>query len=44
LLRAASFKFERGLHDIQAAAFEAQAKARSDYLAEIQAINGEVDA
>jgi hypothetical protein len=29
-LRAASFKFERRLHDIQAAAFEAQAKARSD--------------
>jgi len=41
LLRAASVKFERRLHDIQTAAFEAQAKARADYLAEVAAINGD---
>ena len=40
LLRAASFKFERRLHDIQSAAFEAQSKARVDYLAEVAEING----
>ena len=40
-LRAASFKFQRRLHDIEAAYFEAQAAARSDYLAEVEAINGE---
>jgi hypothetical protein len=31
------------LHDIQTAAFEAQSKARSDYLAEVEEINGEKD-
>jgi hypothetical protein len=41
-LRAASFKFQRRLHDIETAYFEAQATARSDYLAEVAAINGEV--
>ena len=40
-LRAASFKFQRRLHDIETAYFEAQAAARSDYLAEVEAINGE---
>jgi len=39
-LRAASFKFQRRLHDIETAYFEAQAAARSDYLAEVEAING----
>jgi len=34
-LRAASFKFQRRLHDIETSYFEAQAKARSDYLAEV---------
>jgi hypothetical protein len=34
----------RGLHDIESAYFEAQAKARSDYLAEAEAINGGDDA
>ena len=43
-LRAANFKFERRLHDIQAAAFEAQSKAREDYLAEVAEINGGADA
>jgi hypothetical protein len=38
-VRAASFKFERRLHDIQAAAFEVQSKARAEYLAEAAAIN-----
>jgi uncharacterized protein (DUF885 family) len=40
-LRAASFKFQRRLHDIETAYFEAQATARSDYLAEVATINGE---
>jgi len=40
-LRAASFKFQRRLHDIETAYFEAQATARSDYLAEVAEINGE---
>jgi hypothetical protein len=40
-LRAASWKFERRLHDIRSAAFEAEAAARSDYLAEVEAINGD---
>jgi len=42
-LRAANWKLERRLHDIQAAAFEAQAKARSEYLAEVADINGGID-
>ena len=41
LLRAASFKFERRLHDIHAAAFEAQSKARAEYLQEVAEINGQ---
>ena len=40
-LRAASFNFQRRLHDIETAYFEAQAAARSDYLAEVEAINGD---
>jgi hypothetical protein len=34
----------RRLHDIESAYFEEQAKARSDYLAEVAAINGGDDA
>jgi hypothetical protein len=40
-LRAASFKFQRRLRDIESAYFEAQGQARADYLAEVEAINGE---
>jgi len=40
-LRAATWKLERRLHDIETACFEAQAAARTDYLAEVAAINGE---
>jgi hypothetical protein len=36
-LRAASFRLERRLHDIKTRAFEAEAQARADYLAEIEA-------
>jgi hypothetical protein len=36
-LRAASFRLERRLHDIRTRAFEAEAQARADYLAEIEA-------
>jgi hypothetical protein len=39
MLPAASLKFERMLHDVPAAAFEAQCKARAEYLAEVAAIN-----
>jgi hypothetical protein len=39
-LRAASWKFQRRLHDIETAYFEAQAKARSEYLEEVEAISG----
>ncbi|HUI19786.1 MAG TPA: hypothetical protein VLZ74_01895 [Methylocella sp.] len=39
-LRAASVKFQRRLHDIETAYFEAQTAARSDYLAEVAEING----
>ena len=39
-LRAASFKFQRRLHDIETAYFEAEADARRDYLQEVAEING----
>jgi len=40
-LRAASFKFQTRLHEIEAAYFAAEADARADYLAEVAEINGE---
>jgi hypothetical protein len=40
-LRAASFRLERRLHDIKTRAFEAEAQARDDYLAEIEAAGRE---
>jgi hypothetical protein len=42
-LRTASFKFQRRLHDIEAAYFEAQATARSEYLTEVEAVGGADD-
>jgi hypothetical protein len=40
LLRAASWKYERRLHDIRQAVFEAKAQARQDYLDEVAEIEG----
>ena len=39
LLRAANFKLHRRLHDIDAAYFAEQEKARAEYLAEVAEIN-----
>ena len=43
-LRAASFKFQKRLHEIEAAYFAAEADARRDYLAEVAEIHGGADA
>jgi hypothetical protein len=39
LLRAANFKLHRRMHDVDAAYFAEQEKARADYLAEVTEIN-----
>jgi hypothetical protein len=42
-LRAASFRYERRLHSIEARYFEDQCLARGDYMREVAEITGETD-
>jgi hypothetical protein len=43
-LRAANFRYERRLHDIESRYFEDQCRARADYMREIAEISGDTDA